>query len=198
MITGHIMSPRVYLPVYSRRFNRYRPIKLIARHCSSWYILRSSTFSLCPFNGSSICNHRWIRSLIPTVYRIYTKWCLSKNSLYNYICRSQYHILSTTFPRFIRYTSTILRLPRCLHSMKYSLLYRLIYLINSSYTDNFHNLRSLRIQTRSTNGRTHLNKRWMTTWMPSPISHIWRANLCIIKIRKEGIEPPKTGFKPMP
>lgn len=37
----------------------------------------------------------------------------------------------------------------------------------------------------------------MTSWLPSTISHIRGTNLCKSKIRKEGIEPPKIGFKPI-
>ncbi|KAB0406317.1 hypothetical protein E2I00_007701, partial [Balaenoptera physalus] len=83
---------------------------------------------------------------------------MSKSSLCNHICGCQYNFLPTTFFRPTWYASTILRLPRCLYNMKYYLINRLIHLINSSHPDNFHYLRSIRIQTRSTNSRTHYYK----------------------------------------
>lgn len=191
------MSFRVYFSIYSGWSNGYRIIKLITGYCSSRHILCSSTLSLRSLNGGSICNYGWICPLIPTIHGLYTEWYLSENPLHNYICRSKHNILSSTLPRPIRYASTLLRLSRCLHNMKHSIFHRLIHLTNSSNINDLHNLRSLRIQTRSTNSTTHFNKHWMITRVSSTISHLWGANLCTIEIRKEGIEPPKIGFKPM-
>ena len=94
---------------------------------------------------------------------------MSKSSLCNHICGCQHNFLPTTFFRPTWYASTILRLPRCLYNMKYYLINRLIHLINSSHPDNFHYLRSIRIQTRSTNSRTHYYKFRVTKWMSSTI-----------------------------
>ena len=168
----------------------------MTRYCSSWHILRGSTLPLCPFNGDSVYNHRRVCPLIPTVRKLHTKWYLSKDPLYNYIRRSKYNILSSTFPRLIRHTSMILQLFRCLYNMKHSVIHGFLYLINSSNINN-HNLRSLSIQTRGDRRRTYFNKHWMITWTPSSISHIQRANLCTTKIRKEGIEPPRNDFNPI-
>lgn len=157
MISCFNMSSRLYFSLYSRWPNRHRPSQLISRHCTSRYLLRSRPLPLCTLNRSCLRHHRGIRSLIPIILRIYTQFNMSKNSLRNYIRRCKPNILPPTLPRFIRNTSTIFRLPRCIHNMKYYLINRLFHLINSSHTNNFHYLRGLRIQTRSVNGRSYLH-----------------------------------------
>ena len=158
MIAGHTVSLRLYLSFHSRRFNRYCAIKLIARYRSPRHILCSSPLPLRSLNGSGFRNHRRIRPLIPLIHRLYAKRYLSKNSLHDHIRGSKHDVLPPTLPRPIRYTPTILRLPRCLHHMKHSIFHRFIHFINCGHANNLHNLRSIRIQTRSTNCRTHLNK----------------------------------------
>ena len=83
--------------------------------------------------------------LISTILRIYPQWYMSQNSFCNYICRCKHNLLPTAFPRIIQYTTTLFWLPRCIYNVKYHLICRLIYLFNSSYTNNLYNLRSIHI-----------------------------------------------------
>eukprot|EP00069_Balaena_mysticetus_P001036 bmy_15037T0 len=89
---------------------------------------------------------------------IYTQLNMSKNSLHNHVCRRQHNLLPTTFLTSIQHASTILRLHRCLHNMRYYFINRLIHLTNSCHIDNFHYLRGIRIQTRSPSSRTYYYK----------------------------------------
>ena len=79
--------------------------------------------------------------------------------------------------------------------MKHCLFYRIIYFTNSCSHHDLYNLRGLCFKTRSNISIVCFNKFRMTSWLPSTISHIRGTNLCKSKIRKEGIEPPKIGFK---
>jgi hypothetical protein len=88
-------------------------------------ILRSSTLPLCTVNRSSICNHRRIRPMIPTIHWAYYKPKVTKGSIRCYICRGKFEILPSTLPRTIWYTPTILRLPKCLYHMKHYLINRI-------------------------------------------------------------------------
>lgn len=191
------MSFRLYFLIYSWWFNRNCSIQLIPWHRASRYILCSSPFPLCSINGSSVCYHSRIRSLIPIIFRLHPRWHMSKSPLRHHIRRSKHNILPSTFPRPFRNTTTLLRLPRCLHHMKHCLFYRIIYFTNSCSHHDLYNLRGLCFKTRSNISIICLNKFRMTSWLPSTISHIWGTNLCKSKIRKEGIEPPKIGFKPI-
>ncbi|KAK7812820.1 hypothetical protein U0070_019846 [Myodes glareolus] len=65
----------------------------------------------------------------------------------------EHNILPTTLPRSIRSITTLFRLPRCLHHMKYSVLYRIFHFTYNGPNHNFYNLRSLCFQTRSTSHR---------------------------------------------
>lgn len=111
---------------------------------------------------------------------------MSKNPFPHHICRRKPDILPSTFPRPIRHASTILGLSRRLYNMKHSLINRLIHLTNSSYTDNLHYLRSLRIQTRSNINTSYLYQPRMTKWVPSTISHIRRTCIHQSKVIKKG------------
>lgn len=122
---------------------------------------------------------------------------MSKSPLRHHIRRSKHNILPSTFPGPFRNTTTLLRLPRCLHHMKHCLFYRIIYFTNSCSHHDLYNLRGLCFKTRSNISIVCFNKFRMTSWLPSTISHIRGTNLCKSKIRKEGIEPPKIGFKPI-
>jgi len=50
------MIYRIHFFIHRGRFNRNLPIKLIARHYPTRYILRSSTFSLRTKNRRCLCN----------------------------------------------------------------------------------------------------------------------------------------------
>eukprot|EP00069_Balaena_mysticetus_P003255 bmy_16483T0 len=99
-----------------------------------------------------------IGAVLAIIGGIYTQLNMSTNSLHNRICRRQHNLLPTTFLRSIWHASTIPRLPRCLHNMKYYFINRLIHLTNSCHVDNFHYLRGIRIQTRSPSSRTYYYK----------------------------------------
>lgn len=178
MISCHTVGSRVYLLIYSRRFNRNRTRQFFPWHRPPWHLLCSSPFSLCSIYRSSLCYYRWFYSLIPSILRLYNKHNLSKNSLPNYIRGSKYNFLPTTLLGTVRYTTTLLRLSRRLHYLKYCVFYRLIHLTNRCYLNNFYSVRSIRIQTRSVSSRTTIYKSWMTSRMSSPLSHLWGTYLC--------------------
>lgn len=136
--------------------------------------------------------------MIPTILRLHTKLNLSKNSLPHHIRWCKYDIFPTTLPRPIWHATALLRLPRCIHHMKHRIFHRLIYLPYRSNSYGLHDLRSLRIKTRSLNRRIINPKPGMTSRVPSTIPHIRGAYIRKSKIRKEGFEPPAIGFKPTP
>lgn len=143
MITSNTMSTGIYLFIHSRRPNRNRISQFISRHCFTRHLLRSSPFPLCLVNRSCIRHYCSFCSLIPTIYRIYSKLHMSKNPLRHYVCRSKHNIFPPTFSRFIRNTTTLLRLPRCLYNVKHSILYGVIHFTNSCSTNSIYNLRSI-------------------------------------------------------
>lgn len=143
MVPCNTMSSRIYFLVHSWRTNRHCTIKFFPRHCPSRHILCSSPLPLCSFHRCCLRYYSRIRTLISTIYRIYTRRYMSQNSLCHYIRRSEHNIFSTTLPWLIRYATTLFRLPRCLHNMKHSFIHGVLYLNNSSPNYNFHNLRSL-------------------------------------------------------
>eukprot|EP00069_Balaena_mysticetus_P017319 bmy_10397T0 len=119
--------------------------------------LHGCTLPLSIINRSCIRYNGRLCTLIPTILRLYTQLNMSKNSLCNYICRCKYNLLPTTFPRSIWNTTTIFRLPRCIHNMKHYLINKLIHFTNSSNINNFHNLRGICIKMRSLNSRANQN-----------------------------------------
>ncbi len=141
------LSPRLHLPLHSRRLNWHCPSQFVPRYCSSRHILRSSTLPLRPFHGSRVCYCRSLCSLIPAVYRLHPSQHLNKNSLWNYVHRSKPHLLPTTLPWPSWNASTILRLPRRLHTVKHSLLYWVPNLPRGSNHVLIYYLRSIRRQT---------------------------------------------------
>ena len=117
------MSSRLYFPVHSRRLNRYCAGQLVPRHCFTRHLLRSCPLPLRTLHRCCLCYCRCFRSLVSTVFRLHPPQYLNKNSLWCHICWSQLNLLPSTLPRTSWYTSTILRLPRCLHPLKYSFFY---------------------------------------------------------------------------
>jgi hypothetical protein len=118
------MSTRVCIPIHNRRFNWCSSSQLINWYCTTWYLLRSSTFPLCTINGSSICNYRRLCAVIPVIYRSYYKPKMTKGPIYRYVRRSKPNILPTTLPGISWYATTILRLPRCIYYLKYHFINR--------------------------------------------------------------------------
>lgn len=151
MITSYTMGPGLYFPIYCGRPNRNCTGQLITRHRTPRHILCRSTLPLCPLHRGRICHYRWLRPLIPIIHRLHPGLNLSKNPFPHHVRRSKYNFLSSALPRPIWNTSTILRLPRRLHNMKYSLLYRILHLTHSGNPNSIHSMRSLCIKTRSIN-----------------------------------------------
>jgi len=81
----HAMIHRIYLPIYNRGPDWNLPIKLINRHHSSRYILRSGPLPLRTKNRSSICNLCRHITLISPLHRNHTTPTMNKNSIYNNI-----------------------------------------------------------------------------------------------------------------
>lgn len=143
------MSPWLYFPLYGRRTDRDCLSQFLTRHCSTRHILRSRPFPLRPIDRSRIRHCCRIRALIPPIFRLYPPQYLNKNPLWGNVCRSQPNLLPPTLPRPSRHASTVLRLPRRLHPMKHSFIYRLPSLPRSRYYVPIHYLRGFRGQTRS-------------------------------------------------
>lgn len=142
------LSFRFCVSIYIRRSNWNCTCQLFNRCYPSRHILRSSTFSLCIINGSCLRHLCRILSLISTFYRLQTSSTIKKDTLLYNVYRSKPNIFPTTFPRFSRNATTILRLSRRLHTMKNSFLYRIYNLTNSNVIFSLSNLRSLRLSTR--------------------------------------------------
>lgn len=71
MISSYTSNSRLYIFIYSWRSNRYSPCQLLTRCCSSWYMLCTSTFSLCIIYRSNSYYHGWICALIIIILRLY-------------------------------------------------------------------------------------------------------------------------------
>ena len=141
------VSPRVYFPIYSGRSDRHCPSQLILRHCSPRHILCSCPLPLCTVDRSRICDCSGLRPLIPPLYRLHPSLHLNKNPLWSNICGSKPHLLPTTLPWSGRNASTVLRLPRRIHSVKHSLFYRVPHFPRGCDYVFIYPLRSIRRQT---------------------------------------------------
>lgn len=141
------LSPGLYFPLYRRGPNRYCVSQFLPRHCAARHILCSCTFPLRPFNGGCLCHCSRLCALIPAIFRLHPSLNLNKNPLRSHVPRGQPNILPSTLPRSCWDASTILRLPRRLHSLKYSLIYWLHGLPRGSNHVPIYYLRSFRRQT---------------------------------------------------
>lgn len=141
------LGPRLHFPFHRRRANRDRFSQLFPRHCPTRHLLRSCPLPLRPLNGSCLCHHGGLRTLIPTILRLHPSQHLNKNPLRGDVCRCQPNLLPPALPRTRRNASSILRLPRCLRTMKHSLIYWLSNLACRSHYVPIHPLRSIRCQT---------------------------------------------------
>lgn len=189
------LSPRVHLLIYHRRTDRDCSCKLFPRHRPARHILRSCPLPLRPVHRRCLCHPSRIHPLIPPSHRIHPAPNMSKSPLRSNVYRSKPNILPATLPRPSRNAPTVLRLPRRLHTVKHYLLYRLPNFNSSRNHADIYYLRSLLGQTKSPTARTNRHKHRMNPRLPSPIPHFRRTSFCP-STRKEGIEPPYTGFKP--
>ena len=153
------VSPRIHLPIHHWRTNRDCSSKLLTRHCPTRHILRGSPLPLRTINGSSIRNPSRIHPLIPTIHWLHSTLNMSQNTLWGNIRGSKPNLLPPTLPRPSRNATTILRLPRRLHTMKHYLISRIVNLSDSRNYASVHHLRSLRIKTQSPTTRTNKHQR---------------------------------------
>lgn len=147
MVPSNTLSPRLYLPIYCRGSNWHHLSKLIPRYRTTRYILRCRPLSLCSINRSCIRHYGGLYTLIPFILRLHTEPNLCQSPLHHYIHGRKFNLLSTTLPWPVRNTPTLLWLSRCLHYMKYPIIYRLLHLTSSSNFNNLHDLRSLCFKT---------------------------------------------------
>lgn len=152
------MGPGLYFPVHSWGLNRYCLSQLITRHYATRHLLCSSPLPLRPFNRSRLCHHGRLCTLIPPSYRLYPPQHLIKNPLWRNVCRRKLNLLPPTLPGSCRNTTTVLRLPRCLHTVKHRFLPRIPDFPNCCHYVPVHHLRSIRCQTCSILSRAHCNK----------------------------------------
>jgi hypothetical protein len=141
-----LMSTRICILIHNRRSYRSSTSKLINRYCTTRHLLRSSTLSLCIINRSSICNHRGFCPMIPTIHWAHNKPKVIKGPICRYIRRCKPDILPSTLSRISWYTTTILRLPRCIHYVKYYLINRVNNLIRKSNDISIHHMRKNHIK----------------------------------------------------
>lgn len=141
------LGPRLHFPFHRRRTNRDRPSQLFPRHCSTRHLLCSCPLPLCPLNRSCLCYHGSLCTLIPPILRIHPPQHLNKNPLWSNVRGCQPNLFPPALPWTRRNASSILRLPRCLRTMKHSLIYRLPNLACRSHYVPIHPLRSIRCQT---------------------------------------------------
>lgn len=115
------VGPRFYFPIYSRRPYRYCPGQLLPRYCAPRHILRSSPLPLRPIYGGRLRYYGRFRTLIPPIYGVLPARYMNKNPFWCDVCRCQPNLLPPTLPRAGRNATSLLRLPRCLYPLKYSL-----------------------------------------------------------------------------
>lgn len=138
------VSPRLHFPLYSRRPNRDRSGQFLSRHRPPRYVLRSSPLPLCLINRSCVRYRRRLCTLIPPVLRLHPTQHLNKNSLCRHVRGGKFNLLPPTLPRTSRNAPTLLRLPRRLYPLKYSLLNWVTNLFNRSHHILIYPLRSIR------------------------------------------------------
>lgn len=177
MTSTNLLSPGFYLPIHSWRNNWCHPSKLISRYCTTRHILRSSTLSLCIINRSSLRYYGWAHPLISIIYRLLIKPNYNKNTILSDIHRGEYNILPTTFLRPIWDTSTILGLPRRLHTMKHNFVYWIYYFTNRSIHVSIHCMRSHDMQTKPAHPTWKKNPRRMILRHTSTIPHPHRTHI---------------------
>jgi len=127
------MKIRICIFIYSRRINRCNFIQFFYWYYITWYLLCSSSLSLCFIYRGCICYFRGIYSLISFIYRIIFKSIYIKNSIFYYIYWCKFNLFPSTFLRFSWNTSSLFRLSRLLYFMKCYLIIRILYFIISNH-----------------------------------------------------------------
>lgn len=140
----YTLGPWLHFSLHCRRTHRYRPSQLFPGHCPTRHLLRSCPLPLRPLNGGRICHYGSLRTLIPPFLRIYPSQHLNKNPLWGNVCRSQSNLLPPTLPWPRRNTSSILRLPRRICTMKHSLFHWILNLTCRCYYVPIYSMRSIR------------------------------------------------------
>ena len=138
-----MLSCRVRIPLHNRGINRNHPFQFLPRHHLTRYLLRSRPLPLRSIHGSSIRYFRRIHLLIPPNNRTNQEPILTKIPLHHHIYRSQPHFLPSTFLRIIGYAPSVLRLPRRILYMKYSIIIWVHNLICRVTILHFHLMRSI-------------------------------------------------------
>jgi hypothetical protein len=158
-----LMVFRICVSIQYRRPHRSSVSKLINWLCTTRYILRSSPLSLRLIDRSRICNHSRVHPMIPIIHTINPKSQMIKSTIRSNIRWSKYNLLPPTLLRISRNAPTILRLPGCLHNMKYCIINRVHHFIHKSTNIYFHYLRKNKY--KPTNSTPYTNKKlnWMNT-----------------------------------
>lgn len=157
------MSIRICIFIYCWRINWSNFSKFINWYYFTWYLLCRSSFSLCFIYRRSICNYSWINSMISPIYWINTKWKLFKNSVFNYIYWSKFNFFPPTLFRTCRNTTTIFRLSRRLHFMKYYFFNWKINFNSKNYFFNFYFMRKIFFITSKNYFFKYISLYWMTS-----------------------------------
>ena len=92
-----VMSFRVYFLVYSRWIDWYCTGQFFVGHCSSRYVLCSSTLSLCFKDRGSVCFTCRVCKLVSSDNRVYYKSHLTICAVYGNVCCSKVYHLTVIF-----------------------------------------------------------------------------------------------------
>jgi len=114
--------------------------------------------------------------MIPTIHWTYNKPKMIKSPICCYICRGKSNILPPTLPRVSWYATTILRLPRRIHYMKYHFINRVNNFIRKSNNIPIHHVRKNYIKSTNSIPYTHKKLSRMITKLPTSRTQIFRAS----------------------
>jgi hypothetical protein len=168
----------IIVPIYKkedkRDCNNYRGISLLP---TTYKILSNILLSnLIPYAEEVIgvhqCGFRHNRS---TIHWTYHKPKMIKGSVRCYIRRSKCNILPSTLPRITWNTTTVFRLPRCLHYMKCYFINRINNFILKCNNIPIHHMRKNRINPTNSIPYTYKKLGRMITKLPTRRTQIFRA-----------------------
>ena len=149
------MSSRIRIPIYNRRPYRDCFSQLLYRRNSTWYLLCCSPFPLRSFHGSSLRHICRLYPLIPIIFRDILPPFMIKGAILHNVYRSKPDIFPPTLPRTSRNATPIYWLPRRLHHMKNSLLYRIYDITRRSHPVSILSMRSFHCPTKSNSPSVH-------------------------------------------